>query len=61
MRHAMDRSGTMLEDWKTRMVRQWSDEEAFAREHGRTMEEVERELERMRLACGPGMEGILTP
>ncbi|BAI61994.1 hypothetical protein MCP_1922 [Methanocella paludicola SANAE] len=57
----MDRGGTMLEDWKRTTVRRWNDEDAFRREHGRTIEEVEKQLERMRLACGPGMEGILTP
>ncbi len=51
----------MLEDWKKMMVRRWNDEEAFVREHGMTIEDVERELARMRLSCGPGMEGILTP
>jgi len=51
----------MLEEWKSKTVSRWNAEDAFKREHGRTMEEVEKELERMRLACGPGMEGILTP
>ncbi len=51
----------MLEDWKRTTVGRWNAEEAFKRQHGRTMEEVERDLEQMRLACGPGMEGILTP
>ncbi|HTY92185.1 MAG TPA: hypothetical protein VMC84_13500 [Methanocella sp.] len=57
----LDRSDTMLEEWKSQKVRHWNDEAAFRREHGRTIEEVEMELNRMRLACGPGMEGILTP
>ena len=51
----------MLEEWKSQMLRRWEDEETFARVHGKTMEEAEREIEKMRLACGPGMEGILTP
>ncbi len=51
----------MLEEWKTQKINRWNDEDAFEREHRMTIEEVERELERMRLACGPGMEGILTP
>jgi len=51
----------MLEDWKSHRLKRWEDEETFAMVHGKTMEEAEREIEKIRLACGPGMEGILSP
>lgn len=61
IRQAVDRSGKMLEDWKRLVISRWDEDAAFERENGRSREAMEKELERERLACGPGMEGKLTP
>jgi hypothetical protein len=61
MRQVMDRGGKVLEDWKREVIRSWDDEAAFEREHGMSMKAWEKKLDEERLACGPGMEGKLTP